>query len=285
MSCCWSYQPQPILRGYESWWGPRLLTGWWDWPQEELARATVTWKQVNFGAVMSGSLQLPHKCAGDRGAVKGVTPTAALNPTVPKGFCLDDVQGYVQGTWRVTIPMFGTINIHGMTDVLGHCMWVHMLAEPAKSPQLPASIVLTANIWRVTPRLLPSANLSEEPAPYNPHQSSHWKSHSGQPGATGGSPNRNLGRVQLWPSERLDPGGIESPGSKGEAQGRTWIDQEAAGQMGTPVCPQWPEPGNNVPNPASNWIDWLDAFQRVLPVNSTHMCMMTWRSISRRCWT
>ena len=93
----------------------------------ELVRATTTWKQAHFSTVMSGSLQLPHEGAeGNKGAVKGVTPSAAPNPTAPKEFSLDDVQGCICTTWRVTIPPFVTINIHGHTDVQGHYMCVHM---------------------------------------------------------------------------------------------------------------------------------------------------------------
>ena len=39
--------------------------------KRELARATVTWKQAHFSAVMSGSLQLPHKGKGGQGCWKG----------------------------------------------------------------------------------------------------------------------------------------------------------------------------------------------------------------------
>ena len=64
----------------------------------ELVKATMTWKQAHFGAVMSGSLQLPSKgTMGDRDVVKGATPSTAPDPTAPKEFCLDDNQGmYVQ---------------------------------------------------------------------------------------------------------------------------------------------------------------------------------------------
>ena len=66
------------------------------------------------------------------------------NTTAPKEFCLDNVQGHIHTTQRVTIPLFGTINIHGNTDIWGNCMQVHVIAKPAWGPQLPASIVPTA---------------------------------------------------------------------------------------------------------------------------------------------
>ena len=78
----------------------------------KLVKATVTWKQAHFGAVMSGSLQLPHKGTRGWGAERGVA-----DPTVPKEFCLDDIQGHVHTTQRVTISPFGTIDIHSKTDI------------------------------------------------------------------------------------------------------------------------------------------------------------------------
>ena len=83
----------------------------------ELVRATMTCKQDHFGVVMSGSLHLPHEGARGWGAVKGITPTAAPNPTTPKEFSLDDVQWHICTTQRVTIPLLRTVNIHSNTDI------------------------------------------------------------------------------------------------------------------------------------------------------------------------
>ena len=35
----------------------------------ELAKATVKWRQANFGAVKSELLKVPHKCAGEMGVL------------------------------------------------------------------------------------------------------------------------------------------------------------------------------------------------------------------------
>ena len=89
----------------------------------ELTRATATWKKDHFGAVMSGLLQLPHidsKGNGEMG--KEATPSQGSDPTASREFYLDDVQGPVQTIQKVTIPQFGTVSIHGNTDVQGHCM-------------------------------------------------------------------------------------------------------------------------------------------------------------------
>ena len=96
----------------------------------ELVRATVTWKQAHFSVVISRWFQLPCRCAeGDGDATKGATPFTTHCLTVLNEFSLDNVQGQVRTTWRITIPPFGTINIHGNTDIQGNCMWIHMLAE------------------------------------------------------------------------------------------------------------------------------------------------------------
>ena len=67
----------------------------------------------------------------DREEGKEVTPFPVSNPVASRGFCLDDVWGPVHTTQKLTIPLFGTVSLHGHTGVWGHCMQVHMLAEPA----------------------------------------------------------------------------------------------------------------------------------------------------------
>ena len=86
----------------------------------ELIRAIVTWKQAHFSVVMSGSLQFP--CSDSKKTEKwgrGVTPSPSSNPTSSRGFYLDDVWGPVHTTQKVTIPLFGTVSIHGNTGVWG----------------------------------------------------------------------------------------------------------------------------------------------------------------------
>ena len=82
---------------------------------------------------------------------KQVTPSPHPDPTACREFCLDDIQGHVYTTWRVTNPPFGTISIHGSTAIWGHCMWIHVLAEPAQVPQLPTAMVLTATDGKLDP--------------------------------------------------------------------------------------------------------------------------------------
>ena len=84
----------------------------------ELVRTTMTWKQVHFSAVMSGSLQLPcRRARGDRDTTKVTVPSITPDLTTPKEFSVDDVQEHICTTWRVTIPPFGTTNIHSNTDI------------------------------------------------------------------------------------------------------------------------------------------------------------------------
>ena len=79
-------------------------------------------------------------------------------------------------------------------------MQVDVLAEPVRGSKLPISIVLTANVWRVSLRFLLSANLSKEPeclSHHDSHEGHHWESCSCQPGATSNFPDGNFGRVFL----------------------------------------------------------------------------------------
>ena len=80
-----------------------------------------------------------------------------------------------------------------------------------------------------------------------------------------------LRRVCPLPQEGLGPGGVESSGSRGVAQGGTRSGQEVVGQMGTPVCLQQPGPRKDIPHQTPDQIDQLDALQRALLVNTSHM--------------
>ena len=71
----------------------------------ELMKVTTTWRQAHFGAVMSGSLQLPHMGSNGTGVEKKVIHSSLRGDTVEvKEFCLDNVTGPVHTTWKVTIP-------------------------------------------------------------------------------------------------------------------------------------------------------------------------------------
>ena len=105
----------------------------------ELAKVTMTWRQAHFGAVMSRLMQLSH--TNGTGVEKEVIHSSLGINTIDVEFCLDNVQGPVHSTRRVTIPLF--VSIHGNTSVRGDCMWVHMLAEPTPGPQLPTLVVPT----------------------------------------------------------------------------------------------------------------------------------------------
>ena len=51
----------------------------------ELMRATATWKQAHFGAVTSGSLQLPCTDSKEDRSGEGVTPSQFSDPTASRG--------------------------------------------------------------------------------------------------------------------------------------------------------------------------------------------------------
>ena len=64
---------------------------------------------------------------------------------------LDDIEGTVHTTQKVTIPPFHMVNIKANASVKGHCRKVHVLMEPALSPQLPAAVVPMATYGELHP--------------------------------------------------------------------------------------------------------------------------------------
>ena len=153
-------------------------------------------------------------------------------------------------------------------------MQVHILAEPAWDPQLPASMVPTATYWEL---LLGSSwvpiclrNLSAHPIEVQS------KAIIGKVAPVNQIlpvvlPTENLGRVHFWLQEGMDPGGIGPPRPQGVAQSRTRTGQGAATQMGTPICLQWPGPRQNLFDQALNWVNRPDALQGALPMYTPHM--------------
>ena len=99
-----------------------------------------------------------------------------------------------------------TVNVHSKTDVSGHCMWVHMLAELVESPQLPTSVVPTAMCAKLYPGSSPIANLSEQAKclpHHDPCEGHCLGSCSCQLGATGG-PQWRLGTPPMTPGRLRD---------------------------------------------------------------------------------
>ena len=97
----------------------------------ELAKATATWWQAHFGAVMSGSLQLSHS-SSEKLVMQNISEDS--DPVEVQKYQLDGVKGAVCTTQKVTIPPFQTMTIKRNAGVKGHCMKVHVLMEPALGP-------------------------------------------------------------------------------------------------------------------------------------------------------
>ena len=87
----------------------------------ELAKATMTWRQAHFGEVMSRSLQLSCSSSDKSEVTRRVTDSSQQGDTM-EVFLLNDINGLVHTTQKVTIPPFSTINIQTNTSVKGHCM-------------------------------------------------------------------------------------------------------------------------------------------------------------------
>ena len=118
----------------------------------ELAEATTTWRQAHFGEVMLWSLQLSHSSSGKSKKRERANCSSQKSDSVEvQKFQQDDVKGTVCTSQKVTILPFSTINVWANTSVRGHCMWVHVLTEPALGPQLPAAVIPTATYGELHP--------------------------------------------------------------------------------------------------------------------------------------
>ena len=122
----------------------------------ELAKATATWRQAYFGAVMSGSLQL--SCGSSEKLAKQ-NLSRESDPVEVRKYQLDGVKGAVCTTQKVTIPPFQTLTLKGSTGIKGHCMKVHVLTEPALGPQVAGSHGTHSYVWRATSWLIKGTNL------------------------------------------------------------------------------------------------------------------------------
>ena len=114
----------------------------------ELTKATATWQQAHFGAVMSGLLQLSHS-SSEQLVMQNLSGES--DPVEVQKYQLDGVKGAVCTTQKVTIPPFQTMTIKRNAGVKGHCMKVHVLMEPALSPQLLAAVVPIATYGELHP--------------------------------------------------------------------------------------------------------------------------------------
>ena len=129
----------------------------------ELAKATMTWRQAHFGAVMSGPLKLSHSSSYQSEVTKGATSSSQQGGTVEvQKFWLNDVKGSVYTTQKVTIPPFGTINVWANTSVMGHWMQVHVLTEPALGSLVASSSGTHSYLWGTTPWFLKGTSLSAQ---------------------------------------------------------------------------------------------------------------------------
>ena len=138
-----------------------------------------------------------------------------------KEFCLDNVQGLVHTTCKVTLPPFGIVSVHGNTTVRGHCIWVHVLTELTPGPQLHTGSGANCDLWRVTSGVLLGTHLSVQLECFlyrNPHKNGGWPGCACQPSATGSPPNRDFGGVHQQPLQRMDLGGPGPPKPGGMAQ-------------------------------------------------------------------
>ena len=181
----------------------------------ELMKATMTWRQANFGAAIYGSLQLPSTSSNKTRVEKEASHSSLWDdPIEVRTFCLDDVRGLICTTQKVIIPPFSTVSVHTNSSIKGHCMQVHVLTELMPGPQLPTAVVPMATYGKL--------HLGSSRVPICLHNlSTHTmeipaKAVVGQvapqPSATGSPPNQDFQRIQSqkgWVLEALDFQGLK----------------------------------------------------------------------------
>ena len=101
---------------------------------------------------MSGSLHLSHSSSDKPKPGEKLKDFSQENdPVEVQKYQLDDIKGAVHTTQKVTIPPFHMVKVGANASVKGHSMKVHVLMEPALSPQLPASVVPIATYGELHP--------------------------------------------------------------------------------------------------------------------------------------
>ena len=142
----------------------------------ELVRATMTWRQAPFVWLCLGHFSCPTEQWGGRDAIKGVAASAAPNPMVQKEFSMDNVQGDVHTTQRVTfLPLGPSTYTATQTSEDIACGSTCSLSQHG----IPSCLLLWSWPLQTGSYILapPGCQSVEEPQclPHgNPHQSSHW---------------------------------------------------------------------------------------------------------------
>ena len=180
------------------------------------------WRQAHFGAVLSGSLQLPCKSSNETGVEKEVVHSSPRgDPMEVRELCLSDVRGLVHTTCRVTIPQFSTVSVYTNSSVKGHCMWVHCAhGSDARSPVTYSSST-NSDLQRTTPGVLKGTYLSvqlEYPFHGNPHKDCGWVGCHCQPAAPGSPPDKDFWGTQWQTPKGMGLGGPGPPRPQRMAQ-------------------------------------------------------------------
>ena len=215
--------------------------------KSELVKATTTWRQAHFGAVMSGLLQLPCTSSNKTRVEKEVSHSSLRDdPVKLRNFCLNDVRGPVKAT-KFNIPPFSTVRAHQFqcqrTLDVGPC--AH--GTDARSPVAYSSST-DGDLWRITSGVHKGTSLSaqlEHPYHGNSHKDCGWTGCPCQPRATGSLPDQDFQRVQWQTPKGMDLGGSGPPRPQRMAWTRAKTGQKITAQIVTPVCMQWPGPGQN----------------------------------------
>ena len=122
----------------------------------------------------------------------------------------------------------------------------------ARSP-VASSISTNGDLQRTPSGVLEGTNLSAQlscPFCGNPCKDCGLVGHTCQPGVTSSPPDKDFQGIQWQTPKGMDLGGPGPSRLQGVAQTRAGTGQRVAAQMGTPICPQQPGPGQNCSDPS-----------------------------------
>ena len=181
----------------------------------ELVRANVTWKQAHFGGVMSESLQFPcTNSKKDTEAGKELTPSPSSNPTASRGSAWK-----MFGDLSILLKRLPSFHLGPLVYMVTLVFWATACGSTCLLNQHEAPSYLPPGtdcyLWGVTPGVFLSTNLPEKhkcPPHRSLSQGNCWQGCSCQSSTSSGSPSGDLGRVCSWPTEGMDPGGVEPLG-------------------------------------------------------------------------
>ena len=205
----------PTPRQFWLWWETKII----DKAQShmtvgELVKATTTWKQAHFGAVMLGSLQLSHSSSDKSEVTKGATSSSQQGETVEVWkFWLNDVKGSVHQHRKSPFPHLA-LSMYEPAPVSRDTACKYMPHRAGAWSPVASSSGTHSNLWGTTlvvPEGYQSVCTTWMPVPWKYLLNNHWADCVCQSSTSGGSPNQDCHRDKTPSTKGMGFGGFRPP--------------------------------------------------------------------------